>query len=813
MSTNAEKERVAKRRRDKVQLSCNLCRKRKQVLRCNRVQPCWNCSSRGLASSCVFPDNSKVPPAPATAATTTAAGSFQDRINHLEGLVVQLLQQDQRPDKPTAAAPQLCARCAEPLGGEPRASPTTATTTPPSTTSPPPPAPSSSSSHAHIDVGKLQIDSAKSAYVSSPHWSAVLSGLSELKSFWPAAATTGEHYDDDDDGDDNDDFFPGDQSDNQYYEAETDATSPHQSPLQQMPTPTLATHGKRRFQLLFGGNRKQSLDKILRAMPPRDDVDRLVLLYFNNSMLPLAVIHSGSFLSQYEKFWKSPHDTPILWIALLFGIISIASQTEAAWSLYGSFPPPPHPSSSRSPPPAPSQPPGPLSSPFPLQTPPYVDQVVACLLLGEYTKGGTHALEALLHYQFIEVASAADGHADAWLLSGVVTRLAYRMGYHRDPSHFPSLGAFEGETRRRLWITIHGMDIMVSAQMGLPRLIKAGSADVQLPRNLHDADLVPGCAELPPERPWSDRTPTLHLISKHRMFVVIGTITDVNMSVGPECPPLTVARERELTALIQDTYDGLPEQCKFTGMLGCVADRAADVIHRIGAGALLQKGLIAIHWRRMMARDARDEAEHLRVADVDAADGAYARRSYVVCIRAALRVLGYQAIMEGESRPGGALFPQRIQASSVLKHEFLTSTVLLCRHMYRVVAGPFGSPLLEAVMESTSSGSYGARGDDFDGADDDDDETLLPEPQVIEAALRRSHGIWQRGSAVSAEARRISSILDALFKKLGTTMSPRASELVLTSTSPFDGIDPGLALLDEFGLLQHLQGMNGCFDV
>ncbi|OAR01403.1 hypothetical protein LLEC1_06898, partial [Akanthomyces lecanii] len=482
MSTDAEREKAARRRRDKVQLSCHLCRKRKQ--------PCSNCSSRGLASSCAFPENSN--PLSALAGTAKAA-SFQDRINHLEGLVVQLLQQDAQPNKP----PQLCAKCSAPLGdGDPRRPSELATAdTPAAAAAASTPSTTASSqsrtSHSHphpLDVGRLQIDSAKSAYVSSPHWSAVLSGLSELKSFWPSTAPAA----DDEDGDD--DFFPGDQSDNQYYKADLD--SHDSSPMRTV----AATPGKRRFQLLFGGHKQQSLDEILQVMPPREVVDRLVLLYFNNMMLPLAVIHSGSFLAQYEKFWKSPHETPILWIAMLLGIMSIASQTEAAWAHYASRP---NPSSGLSPSATNSQPSSlPLSSPFPLQTPPYVDQVVACLILGEYSKGGAYAIEALLHYQFIEVTSSADVHADAWLLSGIVTRLAYRMGYHRDPSHFASsLSPFQGETRRRLWITLHAMDTMMSAQMGLPRLIKAGSADVRLPRNLHDADLDPACAELPPERP------------------------------------------------------------------------------------------------------------------------------------------------------------------------------------------------------------------------------------------------------------------------------------------------------------------------
>ncbi|KAM0742552.1 hypothetical protein ACQRIT_002729 [Beauveria bassiana] len=784
MSTDAEKAKTARRRRDKVQLSCNLCRKRK--LRCNRVQPCWNCSSRGLASSCAFPDTSTVVPSAAPATAAAAAASFQDRINHLEGLVVQLLQQDS-PSDTSIRPPQLCAKCTEPLATAPVATTTTTTavTSPLSLSS-------SSSLHAP-DIGRLKIDSAKSAYVSSPHWSAVLSGLSELKSLWPAADA------DADDDDDDDDFFPGDQSDNQYYKGE-EAGDDHETPQRPLAAPT---PGKRRFQLLFGGHRTHSLDDILEAMPAREVVDRLVLLYFNNMMLPLAIIHSGSFLRQYERFWASPYETPILWIAMLFGIMSVASQTEAAWALYSYRPPPSSFASSRSPSSSTPQPSLPLSSPFPLSTPPYVDQVVACLILGEYTKGGAYAIEALLHYQFIEVTSSADVHADAWLLSGIVTRLAYRMGYHRDPSHFPSLSAFQGETRRRLWITVHAMDTMISAQMGLPRLIKAGAADVRLPRNLYDADLDPDCATLPPERPWTDLTPTLHLIAKHRLFVVIGTITDFNMSVGPEGPAPTVAREKELTKLIQDTYDQLPDKCKFHSMLGCIADKAADIIHRIGASALLQKGLIAIYWHRLMARDARDEAEQLRDA---VGDRPHVRQSYAMCIRAAVKVLGLQSTVESESKPGGGLFPQRIQASSVIKHEFLMSTVVLCRHMYRVLAGPFGSPLLEAVLERRSGGGH-----DYN-EDNDADSAALPGPEVVEAALRHSHSIWQRGSAVSSEARRISSILDALFGKLGTK-SPSPGESVPTLSSPFDGIDPGLALLDEFGLLHHLQDMNSCFDM
>lgn len=506
---------------------------------------------------------------------------------------------------------------------------------------------------------------------------------------------------------------------------------------------------------------------------------------------------------------------------MLFGIMSVASQTEAAWALYA------YGSSTQGGVPQGATHPLPLTSPFPDQTPPYVEELVACLIKGEYTKGGAFAIEALLHYQFIEVANSPDVHADAWMVSGIVTRLAYRMGYHRDPSHFPNITPFEGEIRRRLWISVHAMDTMISAQMGLPRLIKAGSWDTEPPRNLQDADLSPNCAVLPPERPFADPTPTLHLIAKHHLFAVIGLITDMNMTIAaeqtlplapPSAPRHTLARERELTRLIQDTYDGLPDKCKFHSMLGCIADKAFDIIHRIGASALLQKGLIAIHWHRLMLGDAPGEDEELRRHEREGVAGrAQIRESYAVCIHAALRVLGFQSLVESESNPGGALFPQRIQATSVIKHEFLTSTVVLCRHMYRVAAGPDKSPLLRVVLAEGEDGD----GDAATSGDAAPVRVTLPEAHVVEAALRHSRSIWRRSSCVSSEAKRISSILDALFAKLGSSArtSSSPSDVLVSSSSPFDGstappdIDPGLALLDEFGLLHHLLDMNNYFEM
>lgn len=229
---------------------------------------------------------------PAGPVAATKAASFQDRINHLEGLVVQLLQQ-QQDETPGSKLPKLCAKCSGPLEQRPGSSPSAATPHTSSSAAPmvtidqvnastaaiarnfslPPATPSASHVHSTLDVGRLQIDSVKSAYVSSPHWTAVLNGLSELKTFWEAPEE-----------EDAEEFFPGDQSGNQYYKTESGARE--ETPLHMLPVAPSQQPKTRRFQLLYGEHREQTLEEILLVVPPRDVVDRLVLLYFNNLMLP-----------------------------------------------------------------------------------------------------------------------------------------------------------------------------------------------------------------------------------------------------------------------------------------------------------------------------------------------------------------------------------------------------------------------------------------------------------------------------------------------------------------------------------------------
>jgi hypothetical protein len=101
----------------------------------------------------------------------------------------------------------------------------------------------------------------------------------------------------------------------------------------------------------------------------------------------------------------------------------------------------------------------------------YREKIVQCLIVGEYTKPEPYVLEILINYNYVEMRFRPDSMRDTWFLFGLEVSLAKRMGYQRDPSHFPSISPLQGEMRRRLWATILLGDTLIPSQMGLPRMI------------------------------------------------------------------------------------------------------------------------------------------------------------------------------------------------------------------------------------------------------------------------------------------------------------------------------------------------------
>ncbi|KID83504.1 fungal specific transcription factor domain-containing protein [Metarhizium guizhouense ARSEF 977] len=134
-----------------------------------------------------------------------------------------------------------------------------------------------------------------------------------------------------------------------------------------------------------------------------------------------------------------------------------------------------------------------------------------CVLVGRYKAGMERALararlletdEVVVLQAFAVFLGSLRSYCNLrlmWSLTSIAARLAQNMGLHRDGTHF-RLPAFVVEARRRLWWTICALDARAAEDSGYRTSMHASGWDTQMPRNLDDADLAPGLAQLPASR-------------------------------------------------------------------------------------------------------------------------------------------------------------------------------------------------------------------------------------------------------------------------------------------------------------------------
>ncbi|KAI1127668.1 hypothetical protein F5Y10DRAFT_242415 [Nemania abortiva] len=467
-------------------------------------------------------------------------------------------------------------------------------------------------------------------------------------------------------------------------------------------------------QLLYGC-KPASRETILATLPPRPTMDRGVSCYFNRLDLAPYAVHSTQFLREYEKFWVAPNEAPIIWIGLLFSMLclSVLSDDRANTSA------------------------GEYYDPL-IDT--YREKIVQCLVIGEYTNQGPYVLETIYHYITIEYSIRKDANKNIWLLLGTGVNLALGMGYHRDPSHFPELSPFVGEMRRRTWTALFQGDILISMQMGMPRLIKEWQCDVAEPRNLYDADFDETTKVLPPSRPETEMTTSLHIIARRRLFKALGAAVDLTATVAPY-PYSEVMR---VDRMLQAAKDSMPLSLRMKPLQLSVTDPPQVIMHRLFISVMFNKGTMILHRKYLNT----DQAEG------DGAAFAYSRNA---CLDACLCLLEMQQIFHEEIRPGGLLYVVRWRASSFVRHEFLTATMVLCWMLHHGV-----EKLWPAHAPATED--------------------------KIRNALKKAHDIWASMSGSSRDARRASEILTQFFNNQPGQIPPFPS-LQPTSLNPAGSMD------------------------
>lgn len=139
-------------KRNRQPLSCAPCRVKK--LKCDRGHPCETCVKRGDPTTCNYGKSAPVSNASKPEANgANPKGKAQERLRHLERLIMQMVDQNGPPSQQTA--------------------PTSAESSLENVQDSEPGVPSA--------AGHLQFASSESRYVGSTHWSAILDNIQEIK--------------------------------------------------------------------------------------------------------------------------------------------------------------------------------------------------------------------------------------------------------------------------------------------------------------------------------------------------------------------------------------------------------------------------------------------------------------------------------------------------------------------------------------------------------------------------------------------------------------------------------------------------------
>ncbi|KAI1269217.1 fungal-specific transcription factor domain-containing protein [Xylariaceae sp. FL1019] len=512
---------------------------------------------------------------------------------------------------------------------------------------------------------------------------------------------------------------------------------------------------------LFDSVPSATYAEILTSLPSQPIYDKLLAKYFTSGTYVTGIVHPVKFREEYERFWKDPMSAPPLWTALVFSMLSVMAASHTIFN----------------------------PTEVDRSIPPLHDlqrRAAQCLMLGKYATANEYALEAFVLHLLSYMLSQDQPAVNLWFELGTIIRLAFRMGYHRDPSRLPRVSAFDGEMRRRLWLNIVQLDSLMSYQTGFPSMIPSECCDTRVPSNLEYSDLRRDMTTVPPGRALSEQTPVRYSISKHPVMLAFKRIVGHTQSLLLES---TVDSYTKITSLhdeMNGAYDRLPDVLKSRDVSRSFLDTSKLMIERATIENVFHKALIILH-RRFISYEAR-------IQGLD-----HSHRSRNTCIEAALAMLHRQADLFEACDPGGRLYDDRWMVYTLPVHDWLLAAMTICLDL------SISMQLQKPETETT--------------------EQLQLQRREYEA-LEVSRKIWVANSAGSSEAHIASLALGLMIRKVdehrgvvsATSAQEPLQENYVTGFSPdfqfagamsqmIDGSDSvDWALLDHY--LYDLDGLN-----
>ncbi|KAK6506238.1 hypothetical protein TWF506_011158 [Arthrobotrys conoides] len=476
--------------------------------------------------------------------------------------------------------------------------------------------------------------------------------------------------------------------------------------------------------ILGNGSGHLTIDDAIRALPPRHIADRLLQIYYSVKFANALFIHTTKFRREYEAFWKNPSSATLVWISILFSILCLGSMIASRGNkLLG------------------------LES-YDIEATKLCSKARQCLVAGQHTKCQPYVIEALVVYSYCKYQLNIDSDSTLWALAGYVTRLAQRLGYHRDPKHLGKFTPFEAEMRRRTWFWVSTFDLIFSFQYGMPGIIHDDQCDTESPGNYVDEDFDEDTVVMPPPRPATEFTNMLYYCHKIKMTSVFRRVIGQALALRQPDYDQILKLDKEL----DEVHGGIPAVLRLNKSIreSSFADASYMILNRMVLELTYHKCLCVLH--RMYLTFERDNPKY-----------EYSRNR---ARTSALRILDLQSDAYDESQPGGRLYDERWMVSSLTLHDFLLASMIMCLD------------LGEKKNPGTSKCS----------------RCLV--------ALQKSYRIWSEKKHMSRDALHASNILAAMLKRAtgsaaeqanaARTATPHPQTSNISPANPFTGaiIDP-----------------------
>lgn len=357
---------------------------------------------------------------------------------------------------------------------------------------------------------------------------------------------------------------------------------------------------------------------------------------------------------------------------------------------------------------------------YSLQTPQrttFFKRAGQALVAGNYMQARPYSVESVLLYGVCKYVRNDEHDTDAWMTMGISTRLAMKMGYHRDPRHLAKVSPFEGEMRRRTFCILEAFDLLLSFQAGVPAIIHEEECDTDPPGNLFDTDFEEDCKSLPASRPPTDSTPMLYYRYKSRLARIFRRIYQHAISFKTSSYEKTMKLDAELEMAHKD----VPPSLRLKPLALSFTDQPYMILNRLYSDLVYLKGVCVLH-RNYLSQNKSDPSFD------------YSRR---VCGDAALQILKHQAELQAACQPGGLFHDHRWMLSSLSCHDFLLAAMITCLDLY------------ESHKQSATSPQ----------------ESLDVQVEKYDT-LRHCHGIWKSREGFSRDARRASTVLAIMLSKV-----------------------------------------------